>query len=71
MPYASDKQRAYLHINEPEIAAKWDAEMADKPKKSKSQNLNHQKQLADGIRKSSASTSTAGSSIGGGSAASS
>jgi hypothetical protein len=73
MPYASEAQRKYLHANEPEVAAKWDAEEKGmKPKKkSKSDSLNHQKSLADGIRKSSASTSTAGSSIGGGSAASS
>jgi len=63
MPYASDKQRAYLHINEPEIAAKWDDEM--KPKKTKKQSINYQKSLADGIRKASASTSTAGSAVGG------
>jgi hypothetical protein len=74
MPYKSPEQRAYLHINEPEVAAKWDAElrsqdaeMKAKPKKkSKSDSLNHQKSLADGIRKSSASTSTAGSAVGGG-----
>lgn len=24
MPYRSPKQRAYLHIHEPELAAKWD-----------------------------------------------
>jgi hypothetical protein len=67
MPYASEAQRKYLHANEPEVAAKWDAEMKAKPKKkSKSDSLNHQKSLADGIRKSSASTSTAGSAVGGG-----
>lgn len=32
MPYASDKQRKYMHLNHPDIAAKWDAE---KPHKSK------------------------------------
>jgi hypothetical protein len=72
MPYKSEAQRKYLHANEPEVAAKWDAEMKTKPKKkTKSDSLAHQKSLADGIRKSSASTSSAGSSIGGGSAASS
>jgi hypothetical protein len=25
MPYASAKQRAYLHIHEPKLAARWDA----------------------------------------------
>jgi hypothetical protein len=43
--------------------------MKDKPKKKK--DMSYQKSLADGIRKSSASTSSAGSSIGGGTAASS
>jgi hypothetical protein len=67
MPYKSPEQRAYLHANEPEVAAKWDAEMKTTPKKkSKSDSMSHQKSLADGIRKSSASTSTAGSAVGGG-----
>ena len=26
MPYKSAKQRAYLHVHEPEIAARWDRE---------------------------------------------
>ncbi len=26
MPYASDKQAAYMHIHHPEIAKKWDKE---------------------------------------------
>ena len=26
MPYKSAKQRAYLHIHEPELAARWDKE---------------------------------------------
>lgn len=36
MPYKSVKQRAYLHIHEPELAAKWDARYGGKivPKKS-------------------------------------
>ena len=46
MPYASDKHRAYLHINEPEIAAKWDAEL-----KSKKKDTSRQKLIADNIRK--------------------
>lgn len=32
MPYASAKQRAYLHIHHPEIAARWDAEYGGKVK---------------------------------------
>jgi hypothetical protein len=72
MPYKSDKQRAYLHINEPELAKEWDMKYPERGQRTqKSKNLNKQKQLADGIRKSSASTSSAGSSIGGGTAASS
>ncbi len=27
MPYKSEKQRAWMHIHEPEIAEKWDAEI--------------------------------------------
>lgn len=30
MPYKSAAQRAYLHIHEPEVAAKWDAEYGAK-----------------------------------------
>jgi len=30
MPYVSEKQRAYMHIHLPKIAAKWDAETAGK-----------------------------------------
>jgi hypothetical protein len=26
VPYKSDKQRAYLHIHEPALAARWDKE---------------------------------------------
>jgi hypothetical protein len=52
MPYASEKQRAYLHINEPEIAAKWDAEL--KPKK---KDIPRQKLIADNIRKVSTRSS--------------
>jgi hypothetical protein len=36
MPYKSPEQRAYLHINEPEIAAKWDAEMKSDKKQTHS-----------------------------------
>lgn len=31
MPYASDKQRGYMHVHHPKIAAKWDKEMNDGP----------------------------------------
>jgi hypothetical protein len=30
MPYRSAKQRAYLHIHEPELAARWDAKYGGK-----------------------------------------
>jgi hypothetical protein len=50
MPYASDKQRAYLHANEPAIAAKWDAEMKSKPK-----NLSKQSAQAKALRAGSQS----------------
>lgn len=33
MPYASTKQRAFLHIHHPEIAKRWDAELKKKTKK--------------------------------------
>lgn len=35
MPYRSAKQRAYLHINEPEVAARWDKKYGGKIVKSK------------------------------------
>lgn len=35
MPYKSNAQRAYLHAENPDLAAKWDAEIrAKKPHKS-------------------------------------
>jgi hypothetical protein len=34
-PYASKKQRAYLHIHEPELAAKWDKAYGGKIRKKK------------------------------------
>jgi hypothetical protein len=36
MPYKSKKQRAYMHIHHPDIAAKWDKKYGGKiaPKKS-------------------------------------
>lgn len=30
MPYKSAKQRAYLHIHEPEVAKRWDKKYAGK-----------------------------------------
>ena len=33
MPYKSRAQRAYLHIHEPALAAKWDAEYGGKVRK--------------------------------------
>jgi hypothetical protein len=35
MPYKSKKQRAWMHINEPEIAKKWDKKYGGKIKKKK------------------------------------
>lgn len=35
MPYRSDKQRAYMHIHLPQIAARWDREYGTKPSKFK------------------------------------
>jgi len=34
MPYKSKKQRAWMHIHEPEIAKKWDAKYGGKTKRS-------------------------------------
>ncbi len=36
MPYKSKRQRAYLHINEPELARKWDKKYGGKIDKSRS-----------------------------------
>jgi hypothetical protein len=30
MPYASAAQRGWMHVNEPEIAARWDKEIHNK-----------------------------------------
>ena len=30
MPYRSARQRAYMHINEPAVAAKWDSKYGGK-----------------------------------------
>lgn len=35
MPYASEKQRAWMHINKPKIAKKWDKKYGGKVKKKK------------------------------------
>jgi hypothetical protein len=35
MPYRSKKQRAYMHIHHPKIAARWDREYGGKIVKSK------------------------------------
>ena len=35
MPYRSKKQRAYLHIHEPKLAAKWDKKYGGKIAKKK------------------------------------
>lgn len=32
MPYKSAKQRAYLHVHEPELAAEWDQKYGGKVK---------------------------------------
>jgi len=36
MPYKSQDQRAWMHINKPEIAARWDKEYGGKIRKKKS-----------------------------------
>lgn len=33
MPYKSTKQRAWMHINKPRLAKKWDAKYGTKVKK--------------------------------------
>jgi len=35
MPYKSAKQRAWMHINKPDIAKRWDKEYGSKIKKKK------------------------------------
>lgn len=34
-PYLSDKQRKFMHLKHPDIAARWDAEMKGKKKPKK------------------------------------
>lgn len=36
MPYASDKQRRFMHAKHPEIAKRWDAEESKKKKRPRS-----------------------------------
>ena len=35
MPYRSSKQRAWMHINKPELAKKWDAKYGSKIQRKK------------------------------------
>ena len=37
MPYKSEKQRRYLHANEPELAKKWDKKYGGKVEKQREQ----------------------------------
>lgn len=39
MPYASEKQRKYMHAKLPKLAAKWDKETGGKVKKKKKQEV--------------------------------
>jgi len=52
MPFQSQKQRAYLHINEPAIAQKWEREAAQEslPQRGQRAASNRQKQQAKVIR---------------------
>jgi hypothetical protein len=47
MPYKSDKQRAYLHANEPELAKEWDMKY---PERGQRTATNKQKNMAKFIR---------------------
>ena len=49
MPFKSQKQRAYLHANEPAIAKKWEKEAA-LPKRGQRASTNRQRQQAKVIR---------------------
>jgi hypothetical protein len=62
VPFASEKQRKYLHANEPEVAQKWEKEY---PKRGSRAQMNKQKRQAKTIRSAS---NQGGASIGGGSA---
>jgi len=35
MPFKSEKQRAWMHINEPQIAQRWEDKYGSKPKPKK------------------------------------
>lgn len=52
MPFKSQKQRAYLHANEPAVAKKWEKEEAQEslPKRGQRAATNRQKQQAKIIR---------------------
>jgi hypothetical protein len=54
MPYASDKQRAYLHINEPELAKEWDMKYPQRGQRAK-KNLSKQSAQAKALRAGSQS----------------
>jgi hypothetical protein len=41
MPYKSAKQRAYLHIHHPKLAAKWDKKYGGKIEKKKDKGFGH------------------------------
>jgi hypothetical protein len=46
MPYKSDKQRAYMHANEPEIAKEWDMKYPKRGQRSATNKKNKEKQKA-------------------------
>jgi hypothetical protein len=66
MPYKSDKQRAYMHANEPEIAKEWDMKYPERGQRSATnKQKKKQKDQANHIRSSSASNA-GGAAVGGG-----
>jgi hypothetical protein len=46
MPYKSDKQRAYMHANEPEIAKEWDMKYPKRGQRSATNKKSKEKQKA-------------------------
>jgi len=50
MPFKSEKQRRYLHANEPELAQKWEREY---PKRGSRADTTKQKKMAKAIRSQS------------------
>jgi len=56
MPFQSQKQRAYLHANQPAIAKKWEREeaQASLPQRGQRAEINKQKQQAQLIRAANA-----------------